>query len=120
MNTIKKEITIRPPEMDECEFILTCEPEYDSPEGSFASSDDERDAEDVARIIAESQWNEWAWCIAKVECNWRGIKGEDFLGGCNYASEKDFREGGYFEDMKTESYRRMIESIEAFAGKEGA
>lgn len=84
-------------------YRVTPEHEYDGPERYFVSGDDDLDARDCAAIRKDLEWNEWAWCVAHVEC-WRTdipeIVGADYLGGCNYASADDFMQpGDYFDDM---------------------
>ncbi len=44
--------------------------------------------------------NVWAWAQVEVKCTYKGIlTASDYLGGCSYASEDDFRSDGYFTDM---------------------
>ena len=58
------------------------------------------DAEMVAEICEASQWNEWAWCCAKVTARYGSFEGTDYLGGCSYKSAADFMTpGGYYADM---------------------
>lgn len=45
----------------------------------------------------------WAWCCVKVTAWYAGIEGADFLGGCSYEDETDFKQGGYWEDMRIEA-----------------
>ncbi len=87
----------------DCNFSLTCLPEDSGPEGHFASGDDDMDREDCAAIRADyDSGNDWAWCVAKVTATWRGLSADAYLGGCSYASEADFRAGGYYDDMCAE------------------
>jgi len=80
-------------------YTIECMPEEEGPEGFFASGDDEQDAEDCRRIRADLQWNEWAWFCARVTASWGGFEGDDYLGGCSYRDEADFR-ACTFEDMQ--------------------
>lgn len=59
------------------------------------------DAETVAWIRAElASGNEWAWSVANVRVSYHDVLvASDWLGGCSYESEADFRAGGYFTDM---------------------
>ena len=58
------------------------------------------DAEMVAEINEASEWNEWAWCCAKVTARYGSFEGTDYLGGCSYKSAADFMTpGGYYADM---------------------
>lgn len=72
---------------------------------AMASGDDDYDREVEDSIIADLEaGNDWAWCMVKVTATYDGIdsvEGVDYLGGCSYASEKDFKSpGGYYDDMK--------------------
>jgi hypothetical protein len=84
---------------------LFCEPEDMRIEGNASAIDPETDAETIAWIKAElDRGNEWAWCCAHVRVTYKGIiKADDYLGGCSYKSEADFRavesDGGYFDGM---------------------
>lgn len=98
------------------EITIEAFPAEEHPSGHFASGDDELDKETVAKIVADSEWNVWAWCIVKVTARYADLEASDYLGGCSYASEEDFLKGDYFEDMKdtviTELTHKVIE-IEA-------
>lgn len=90
---------------------LLCEPEYIPIEGNaLASGDDAEDAKEYARIRAELEsGNDWAWCCAHVRVSYEvaiegqafpaRLEGNDYLGACSYASEADFKAGGYYDDM---------------------
>lgn len=110
--------TINIPE-DEVTYTLECSPEDIPVRGNaMASGDDEADRADEDRIIADLEsGNEWAWCCAKVTAEWNGFEGKDYLGGCSYASEDDFkRPGGYYDDMKQQAlddlYRTVRSAVE--------
>ena len=107
MNLNKIEAEIK----DLVTYSIHVRQEYDAPEGHFASGDDEEDAETCKKIREDSEWNEWAWCIVEVRAEYRGIYGNDFLGCCSYESEKNFREDGYFEDMKTQALSDLINKL---------
>ena len=94
-------------------FEVTAEPELEGPEGHFASGDDELDRQDCESIRAELEWNEWAWCVAKVTASYAGLRGEAYLGGCSYADAEDFAQpGGHFDDMKDEALGYLLEELE--------
>lgn len=84
---------------------LSCEPEDMRIEGNASAIDPVTDAETVASIKAQlAAGNEWAWCTAHVRVTYKGIiSADDYLGGCSYGSEADFRDtesdGGYFDNM---------------------
>ncbi len=95
------------------EFTLECLPEDQTIKGNCSAIDDETDAatEDWIESQLESG-NEWAWCCAKVTAKWNGFEGTDYLGGCSYKSEADFRSpGGYFDDMKTQSLEDLNKQV---------
>ena len=94
------------------EYTIHLHEEYDDPEGYFATGDDELDGK-ICRDIRESaESNQWAWCVVEVKANYEGIFGNDFLGACNYASEKDFRESGYFDNMKAQALDELCKKLE--------
>lgn len=64
------------------------------------------------RILARLESGDsWAWNTVEVVAEFEDCKGSDFLGCCSYENEADFREGGYFEDMKQEAYRELILNV---------
>lgn len=82
------------------EIELFCEPEDTSPRGYFASGDDAMDREDEQAILSRlERGDDWAWFCAHVRVTYNGESADDYLGGCSYASEKDFRADQYFTDM---------------------
>lgn len=102
--------------MNEVIYEIECYPEEDvSPEGQFATGDDERDNAIVRDIIERLETNEWAWCCVRVVARLDGtdIEGDSYLGCCSYDSEDDFRENsGYYEDMKQEAKDRLLRAID--------
>lgn len=90
------------------EYSIECLPEHISPEGNASAIDDETDAEILAEIYSQlDSGNEWAWCCVRVkataidEDGEQIAYGEDYLGGCSYASREDFMACPYYEDMCT-------------------
>jgi hypothetical protein len=74
------------------------------------------DAETVVWINEQlSRGNEWAWCVAHVTATYGGLKGEDYLGGCSYESEANFRADGYFESMVDDALEELAKALEAIA-----
>lgn len=70
---------------------LECLPEDTDPADNFA------DPEDVAFARRDDPW---AWFCAKVTVSFDGFSATDYLGGCSYHSEDDFKKpGGYYTDM---------------------
>ena len=101
-------------------YELECLPEYDAPEGHFASGDDEDDKATCQWIRDElAAGNPWAWCCAKVTARYKGIdgiEGASYLGGCSYRSEEDFRQpGDYFDDMKADAAADLRAQLEKLA-----
>lgn len=70
---------------------------------AMCSGDDDFDREVEDAIIARlNDGDVWAWASVKVSARYDGIdgiEGVDYLGGCNYADEDDFKRDGYYEDM---------------------
>lgn len=84
------------------EFSIDIEPEYDvTPEEDL----DPRAARWVRKQLDSG--NDWAWCVVKVTASYKGFEGTDYLGASSYKSEKDFKRGGYYEDMQ----QRALESL---------
>lgn len=111
-----KTLQIKVPEINEVEFSLEYFPEDIPVKGNASAIDEEADKETEDWIFDQlNRGNEWAWCRVKVTATWRGVEGEDHLGGCSYKSEKDFKEGGDFEDMKNEAYSRLVSNLEDLA-----
>jgi hypothetical protein len=104
---------------DEVEFALDCMPEDAPVHGNASAIDDETDTATEAWIRGElSRGNEWAWCVVRVTAKWRGYVGHDFLGGCSYVSEEEFRRpDGYFTDMKARALEALNEAIADHARK---
>lgn len=71
------------------------------------------DAEDKAaedEILARlDNGDVWAWACVKVTASYKGITGDDYLGGCCYTDTSDFiAPGGYYDDMKGAAREAMI------------
>lgn len=41
----------------------------------------------------------WAWASVDVIGTYKGLTASDYLGGCTYESEDDFKNNGYYADM---------------------
>lgn len=100
------------------EYTLELLPEDMPVRGNaLASGDESEDKRAEDAILKELEWNPWAWCCIKVTASWHGIKGVDYLGGCSYKDEMEFKqEGGYYEDMKAqalEDLKRTIREMQA-------
>lgn len=104
----------------EVTFTLEALPENDDPAGHFASDDSEADKAMVDEINRRARCgDEWAWFCAKVTATLKlpdgsEIEGSDYLGGCSYASEEDFKQpGGYYDDMKAMALADVQRQIES-------
>jgi hypothetical protein len=109
-----KQVTITIPEMKDVEFEIICSPEDMQIEGNASAIDEETDRQIVNNIISQlNDGNEWAWCSVNVKAKWKGLEGNDYLGGCSYESEKDFIvNSGYYQDMKQIAYDDLISNLE--------
>ena len=101
-------------------YDLECLPEYDAPEGHFATGDDDDDRRTCQWIRDElAAGNPWAWFCAKVTARYKGIdgiEGVSYLGACSYRSEEDFRQpGDYFDDMKADAAADLRKQLEKLA-----
>ncbi len=87
-------------EIEGCEVSVEMEPEDMQLEGNVSCIDPDTDAEAVRYVRAQLEaGNDWAWCQVVVRVRYRGLEATDALCGCSYASEADFRAGGYYDDM---------------------
>jgi hypothetical protein len=71
-------------------------------EEDHAPDDDFEDPETLAWVKRQiAQGNEWGWCCVEVVAELDGnFSGYDYLGGCSYESEENFKNDGYYEDMQ--------------------
>ena len=89
------------------EYRLFVRPEDFSPHDNF-------DHLTAADILESAESNVWAWAAVEVQAvavfaGGAEVIGSDFLGGCSYGSENEFRAGGsYFEDMKIEALSDLM------------
>lgn len=105
------------------EIELFCEPEDLQVRGNAQASGDDADDRSVEdQILADLEsGNDWAWCCTHVRVTYQGNSVDQYLGGCSYASEKDFRAGDYFTDMVDECIaelnKRESDLIKAIASE---
>lgn len=80
---------------------------------AMASGNDSIDQE-VCDSIHErlDQGDVWAWCVVKVTASWEDVHGVDYLGGCCYHDEDDFKKCGYYEDMCAEALAELELQVE--------
>ena len=79
----------------------------------YRTSFDDPDTVDWIRAQLRSG-NEWAWCCAHVTVSYRGFTGEEYLGGCSYESEANFKADGGYESMVDTAIEEIIQEIERF------
>jgi hypothetical protein len=70
-------------------------------EGNASATDDPEDDAEIVRVIRKrlERGDDWAWCVVTVTATLGPWSSQDSLHGCNYRDERDFRSGGYYEDM---------------------
>lgn len=104
---------------DEVEFDVECLEESMHPRECMDSGDAEMDKADAAEILRRLKTNPWAWCTVKVTASWGGYRSSDYLGGCSYESEKDFKSGDsdYYADMKSSALAGLNAKLRAEYGK---
>lgn len=108
--------------LNEKDVVYTLEAEFDDLQvrgNCVASGDDEYDKKVEDEIIRRLENEDvWAWASVKVTASWNGIEGVDYLGGCSYRDEEDFKTpGGYWEDMKAQALEDLKTNIRAMQGK---
>ena len=98
----------------DCEFTIRVLPEDIPVRGNaIVSGDDEYDREIEDKILADLEWNQWAWCCVQVTATFEGMTGNDYLSACSYRDEEDFKTGGYWEDMKAQAMGEIQEQLDA-------
>ena len=102
---------------DEVSFNLVVHEEHLPVEGNvLASGDDAVDLRAERAVQADlRRGNLWAWCCVEMKASWCGFEESDFLGGCSYRDEEDFRRDGYYEDMKDCALEALNERLQSCA-----
>lgn len=113
-NNFMRTIRIKVPAISQVDFTIEAMPEDIPFEGNCSAIDDETDKanEDMIREQLDNG-NEWASCTVKVTASYKGLQAEDYLGGCSYKSEADFKKDGYYQDMMNNTYADIVKQIEA-------
>lgn len=65
--------------------------------------------------------NDWAWCGVEVIGMFHGIEASEYLGGCSYKNEEDFKSGLYYGEMRDAILYQIqleVEEICNFMNKE--
>jgi hypothetical protein len=96
---------------EDVEIELAVFPEEDLPVVGNAcySGEEEYDQMVEDEILARLEQNDvWAWAMVRVSVEWEGLSSTQYLGGCCYESEEDFRSNsGYFECMVREALDKL-------------
>jgi hypothetical protein len=73
-------------------------------EGNASAIGPKEDAETNEWIRSELEsGNDWAWCCVHVRVTYKGIVADQYLGGCSYRAEAEFRSsGGEFDTLVSE------------------
>ena len=85
--------------------------------GSFASGDDKADRKQVKKIQNRlDAGDEWAWFGCSVIAKCDGYEEcSDWLGGCSYASEEDFKASDYYKEMCDQARDRLLSNLKEAA-----
>jgi len=90
---------------------------------AMCSGDADADREYEDAIIARiNDGDVWAWALVRVVARYDGIDdayGDDYLSGCSYADEDDFKADGYYEDMCEVAKKELYTVLELRADKLG-
>jgi hypothetical protein len=96
------------------DFEIEVEPEHIPVEGNASAIDPETDDEIAEEIYAQlDRGNVWAWCTVHVIASWKNFQGDDYLGGCSYKSEAEFKRDAYYADMKKVALDDLNEKVAA-------
>lgn len=85
---------------------------------AMASGDDAADRACEDEILRRlDQGDVWAWGFVRVTAKWDVFEASETLGGCCYANEQDFRDGGYFEDLQKEALASLNAQLQEHHAK---
>lgn len=97
---------------DDVKFSILCVSEDALIEGNYSAIDEETDRKTAEWIRKElDNGNIWAWANVCVKCDYYGLQTTEWLGYCSYKSEEDFKESGYYENMKKAALKAMQDEI---------
>ena len=102
------------------DIVLEALPEDMPVRGNLVVSDEpELDRAEEDKVLADLEWNEWAWACAHVRVTdpESGLSADAYIGGCSYNGEDDFRSGGYYEDMVAECLDDLNTRIAALVAR---
>ena len=72
------------------------------------SFDDQQSIDFARQLANESQWG---WCCIKVTVHYRDLTETEYLGGCSYINEREFRACPYYADMVSQCCNRLADSV---------
>jgi len=99
--------------------VIAEECDYEIVGNVLASGDDDLDKQAEDEIISRVKRGDiWVWASVEVRVTWEDLTESEYLGGCSYADEADFRENsGYFADMVAECLDRLNAKAQRIAEK---
>ena len=77
---------------------------------AMCSDESDFDHECKDKILTDLEdGNVWAWAAVSVTCRVPRYRayGVDHLGCCSYANEADFKSGGHYDDMRSDSRQAL-------------
>jgi hypothetical protein len=111
-------IQVKLPDFKDLKYeVIACEDNLTPVRGNAMVSGDEaydkRVEESILRRLRKG--NYWAWASVEVRATWKGVTASDYLGGCCYKNEADFKKCGYYDDMCKTVYNEIIAQLKAMA-----
>ncbi|HEY3525971.1 MAG TPA: hypothetical protein VGK47_07230 [Nitrososphaeraceae archaeon] len=112
-----KTITFKLPTIDEVDFSIEATEDDIPVRGNAIDTGNKAEDKKIEdKILARLRaGNVWAWCCVKVSASFKGIESDpEYLGACSYKSEKDFKKGLYYADMRQTAYDNLISKLQSF------
>lgn len=67
-----------------------------------------------------SMGNTWAWCSVTVIVAFQTFEEREYIGGCSYQNEQEFKApGGYYDDLVEECIDKIADAFEALLTTHG-
>lgn len=100
------------------EITIIVHEEHQDVRGNAQVSGDDKDDKAVEDALLErlERGDIWAWCSIEVRAEFRGITASDYLGGCCYENEADFKACPYYRDMVREATGKLADMIADLQG----
>lgn len=70
---------------------------------------DQQDCINFVRQLASE--TPWGWCCVKITVRYGDLTETEYLGGCSYNNEAEFRKCPYYGDMVAECCDRLADSV---------